>query len=51
MYCRCSFLTRSGRSFGKKPFCSFAVFSGAYFRALLVLGMESFKSKCKAVFS
>ncbi|KAJ6354644.1 hypothetical protein OIU77_005281 [Salix suchowensis] len=27
------------------------LFSGAYFRALLVLGMESFKSKCKAVFS
>ncbi|KAF9662135.1 hypothetical protein SADUNF_Sadunf18G0021700 [Salix dunnii] len=51
MYCRCSFLTQSGRSFGKKPFCSFAVFSGAYFHALLLLGMESFKSKCKAVFS
>uniref|UniRef100_A0A6M2EV87 Gag1-like clamp domain-containing protein n=1 Tax=Populus davidiana TaxID=266767 RepID=A0A6M2EV87_9ROSI len=51
MYSRCSFLTQTGRSFGKKPFCSFAVFSGAYFRALLLLGMESFKRKCKAVFS
>ncbi|XP_034917731.1 uncharacterized protein [Populus alba] len=51
MHSRCSFLTQTGRSFGKKPFCSFAVFSGAYFRALLLLGMESFKRKCKAVFS
>ncbi|KAG6739287.1 hypothetical protein POTOM_056878 [Populus tomentosa] len=51
MYSRCSFFTQTGRSFGKKLFCSFAVFSGAYFRALLLLGMESFKRKCKAVFS
>ncbi|KAJ6924754.1 hypothetical protein NC652_017892 [Populus alba x Populus x berolinensis] len=49
MYSRCSFLTQTGRSFGKKPFYSFVLFSGAYFRALLLLGMKSFKRKCKFV--
>nr|XP_034916475.1 uncharacterized protein LOC118050281 isoform X1 [Populus alba] len=51
MYSRCSFLTQTGRSFGKKPFYSFVLFSGAYFRALLLLGMKSFKRKCKFVSS
>ncbi|KAJ6915152.1 hypothetical protein NC651_017209 [Populus alba x Populus x berolinensis] len=50
MYSRCSFLTQTGRSFGKKPFCSFVLFSGACFQALLLLGMKSFKRKCKFVF-
>lgn len=35
----------------EKPCCSFLVFYGAYFRALLLSISEKFKGKCKAVFS
>ncbi|KAB5553338.1 hypothetical protein DKX38_010649 [Salix brachista] len=51
MYSKRSFLTQTGRSFGKKPFSSIVLFSGACFGALFLLGMESFKRKFKAVFS
>ncbi|KAJ6382974.1 hypothetical protein OIU77_031410 [Salix suchowensis] len=51
MYSKRSFLTQTGRNFGKKPFSSIVLFSGACFGALFLLGMESFKRKFKAVFS
>ncbi|OMO90829.1 hypothetical protein COLO4_18853 [Corchorus olitorius] len=48
---RCCLLAQTKRCFGKKPCCSFVLFSGAYFRALTLCLMESIKAKCKALFS
>ncbi|XP_062023157.1 uncharacterized protein LOC133739394 isoform X1 [Rosa rugosa] len=51
MYSRCCLLSQTERCFGKKPCSSFFAFSGTCFRALVVLLMEKFKNKCKALFS
>ncbi|XP_012442345.2 uncharacterized protein LOC105767383 isoform X1 [Gossypium raimondii] len=48
---RCCLLPQTERCFGKKPFCSFVFFSGAYLRALTHWLMDTFKAKCKALFS
>ncbi|XWS26224.1 hypothetical protein CRYUN_Cryun26dG0013000 [Craigia yunnanensis] len=48
---RCCLLAQTERCFGKKPCCSFVLFSGAYLRALTLWLMETFKAKCKALFS
>ncbi|KAA3489910.1 phospholipase D alpha 1-like isoform X1 [Gossypium australe] len=48
---RCCLLPQTERCFGKKPFCSFVFFSGAYLRALTHWPMDTFKAKCKALFS
>ncbi|XVE71179.1 hypothetical protein DITRI_Ditri10aG0130100 [Diplodiscus trichospermus] len=47
---RCSLLAQTERCFGKK-LCSFVLFSGAYLRAHTLWLMETFKAKCKALFS
>ncbi|PON34710.1 hypothetical protein PanWU01x14_342140 [Parasponia andersonii] len=51
MYSKCCLLSQTERCFGKKPCCTFLVFSGAYVRALVLLIMEKFKGKCKTIFS
>ncbi|KAE8056372.1 hypothetical protein FH972_013150 [Carpinus fangiana] len=51
MYSRCCLLAQSERCFGKKPCCSFCMFSGACFRALALLMMERVKAKWKKLFS
>lgn len=51
MYSRCCLLSQTERCFGKKSCSSFFAFSGTCFRALVVLLMEKFKTKCKALFS
>ncbi|KAK6249200.1 hypothetical protein QUC31_020765 [Theobroma cacao] len=48
---RCCLLAQTERCFGKKPCCSFVLFSGAYLRALALWLMGTFKCKCKALFS
>lgn len=44
-------LAQTERCFGKKPCCSFVLFSGAYLRSLTLWLMEKFKAKCKALFT
>ncbi|KAM6543710.1 hypothetical protein CsatB_008157 [Cannabis sativa] len=51
MYSKCCLLSQTERCFGKKDCCSFLVFSGACFQALMLLIAEKFKIKCKKVFS
>ncbi|KAK3212130.1 hypothetical protein Dsin_016836 [Dipteronia sinensis] len=51
MYSRCCLLPQMERCFGKKPCCSFVVFSGAYVRMLMVWTSESFRKGCKALLS
>ncbi|CAL2234878.1 unnamed protein product [Prunus armeniaca] len=51
MYSRCCLLSQTERCFGKKPCCSFFVFTGACFRAFMALLTEKFKRKCEALFS
>ncbi|XP_048332123.1 uncharacterized protein LOC107409467 isoform X2 [Ziziphus jujuba] len=51
MYSKCCLLSQTERCFGKKPCCSFLVFSGAYFRALVRLIVEKVEDKWRGVFS
>ncbi|XVF48372.1 hypothetical protein PTKIN_Ptkin03bG0184800 [Pterospermum kingtungense] len=44
-------LQETERCFEKKPFSSFVLFCGAYFRGLTLWLMGTFKAKCKALFT